>query len=117
MYTLEEKKDVLIVKPRFDLEVANLHIFKEMTSKIEDWVGEEEGRCVVLDLDEVKYVDSVGLGNILRTHERVRKKGGRLFLVGAHGYVKDMVISTSLDKIIPCLEDIKDVATYPKLEQ
>ncbi len=114
MYTLEEREDVLIVRIGFDLEVANLHIFKDMINRIEDWVGEGEGRCVVLDLGEVKYVDSVGLGNILRAHERVKKKGGRLFLVGAHGYVKDMITSTSLDKIIPCLEDIKDLAACSK---
>lgn len=56
---------------------------------------------IALDMTEVVFVSSVGLGALLRLSSRVRSGGGRLALVAASDAVTEMLRVTRLDKVIP----------------
>lgn len=56
---------------------------------------------IALDMMEVVFVSSVGLGALLRLSSRVRSSGGRLALVAASDAVTEMLRVTRLDRVIP----------------
>ena len=55
---------------------------------------------VSLDMSEVGFVSSVGLGALLRLTSRVRSSGGRLALVAASDAVTEMLRVTRLDRVL-----------------
>lgn len=56
---------------------------------------------VSLDLTQVGFVSSVGLGALLRLVSRVRSSGGQLALVAASDAVIEMLRVTRLDRVLP----------------
>jgi anti-sigma B factor antagonist len=51
---------------------------------------------ILLNLAEVPYVDSAGLGEIVRCYTTVSRKGGRLKLVHLTKKIKDLLSITKL---------------------
>jgi anti-anti-sigma factor len=56
---------------------------------------------IVLDVDELRFIDSTGLRVILRATRRSEQTGDRLRLTRGTGYVADMFRLTALDRTIP----------------
>jgi anti-sigma B factor antagonist len=46
---------------------------------------------IVLDLNELGFIDSTGLRTILSAHERARERGGQLLLTGCSEQVKRLL--------------------------
>jgi anti-sigma B factor antagonist len=57
----------------------------------------DSGRTkIILNLAEVPYVDSAGLGEIVRCYTTVSRKGGRLKLLHLTKKIKDLLAITKL---------------------
>ena len=54
-------------------------------------------RRVVVDLTEVDFVDSTGIGVLADAHERLVGEGGAIAVVGAHSHVRKLFTITRLD--------------------
>jgi anti-anti-sigma factor len=63
--------------------------------------GAEPERLHVLDLTEVPYVDSAGLGMMVTHHVRCQAREVRLVLVGAGERVVQLLEMTKVDKFFP----------------
>ena len=64
---------------------------------------------VLLDVTELDFIDSTGLGVVLGAMRRLREGGGSLAIAGASGIVRRVLEITDLDKVIPLV----DGATAP----
>ncbi|MFI6320478.1 STAS domain-containing protein [Nonomuraea sp. NPDC050556] len=53
---------------------------------------------LVIDLTEVPFCDSVGLGVLVETLNRIRSAGGRLILVVSPGMIANLLVITNLDQ-------------------
>jgi anti-sigma B factor antagonist len=60
---------------------------------------------VVLNLQGVDYIDSSGMGEIVRSHMAVKKQGGQLKLAGANRLVTDVFKATSMNKVFELQPD------------
>ncbi|MDH3747968.1 MAG: STAS domain-containing protein [Gammaproteobacteria bacterium] len=56
------------------------------------------GQCVV-DLGELEYISSAGLGVLLRTHKRMIADGLGLKLVNVNSHVNDIFTYSGFDKL------------------
>lgn len=56
---------------------------------------------VMLDVSDVDFMDSTGLGIVLGLLRRLREGGGSMKIAGAHGAVRRLLELTELDKVIP----------------
>ena len=54
---------------------------------------------IVLNLDEVQYVDSSGIGELVKTHTTVRNQGGQLRLINLNKRVNDLLQMTRLSAV------------------
>ena len=51
---------------------------------------------LLIDLSEVSYVDSAGLGELVQTYVTAKNKGGRLRLLNPTKRLKDLLVVTKL---------------------
>lgn len=60
---------------------------------------------ILLNLGEVNYIDSSGLGNLVSAFTSVRKQGGELKLLNLTNKVQDVMQITRLYTVFDILED------------
>ena len=61
-------------------------------------------RQLLLDLSEVTYVDSAGLGELVRAYTAVNRNGGTLKLLGLAKRIKDLLALTRLQTVFEIFE-------------
>jgi len=61
---------------------------------------EQQAADIFLDVSEMNYIDSSGLGVIIGVLERIRDTGHRIVLVEPRENVKKLLRITSLDKVL-----------------
>ncbi|MBP2626987.1 MAG: anti-anti-sigma factor [Firmicutes bacterium] len=77
-------------------------IYSQDAAVVRDELLEEVERGateVSIDLSELTYIDSTGLGVLVTLHKRTKEKNGKLTLTGAQGMVAELLKRTRLDKI------------------
>ena len=62
---------------------------------------------IVLNMAEVGYVDSAGLGELVGAYTTATNQGGALKLLNLQGKMKDLMQITKLHTIFPSFEDEK----------
>jgi anti-sigma B factor antagonist len=60
---------------------------------------------IVLNLQGVEYVDSGGLGELVRTHTTLQKEGGQLKMANVNQRVQELLKVTSLHKVFDVYKD------------
>src|SRR6266540_6205866 len=60
---------------------------------------------VLLNLGDVSYVDSAGLGEIVQAYATLNKNGGKLKLLNATKRIKDLLAITKLLTILDTLDN------------
>jgi anti-sigma B factor antagonist len=85
-----------------DVTILDLHgkiMIGEGDDVLRDSVSKvvESGKTkIILNLGEVDYVDSAGLGEIVRCYTTVSRKGGRLKLIHLTKKIRDLLSITKL---------------------
>ena len=51
---------------------------------------------ILLNLESVPYIDSAGLGEIVRTYTSISRQGGRLKLLNVSKRIQDLLVITKL---------------------
>ena len=62
-------------------------------------------RRIILNLGEVDYIDSSGVGELLKTHTMIRNKGGELKLANLNKRVHDLLDMTRLSTVFDIQKD------------
>jgi len=70
-----------------------------------------ESRQIVLNLTEVSYLDSTGLGTLVGLYTSVRSAGGEIKLAGLTGRVKDLLQITKLVSIFEFYNTAEEAAS------
>ncbi|MFC4590614.1 STAS domain-containing protein [Sphaerisporangium corydalis] len=79
-----------------------------LRSELDVAIEEKRPPCLVLDLTQTSFCDSLGLGLLVHTYNRVREMNGRLALAVAPGMISRLLMITNLDhhfETFPTLED------------
>jgi anti-sigma B factor antagonist len=85
---------VIDISGRITLGEGNV-LLREVVRELMD----KGDRHIVLNLAEVQYMDSSGLGELVKTHTTVRNKGGQLRLVNLNNRVNDLLQLTRLSAV------------------
>ena len=65
---------------------------------------------MIIDLQELDFVSSLGLGMIVRTHSRMKKRGGNVKLARIEGAVEEIFRVVGFDqflRIYPTVEEAR----------
>ena len=61
---------------------------------------EEGARCLVLNLKDVTYVDSSGIGELFGIYTTLKRSDGKLVLLSPNSRVRDVMKLTRLDTVL-----------------
>ncbi len=68
----------------------------------------EGRRRIIFDLTGVKRIDSTGIGRFIYSLNKVEENGGKLWMAGAQGYVRECFRVTRLDTIFQFCDTVED---------
>jgi len=77
---------------------------------------DSDSRAVVLDCEELRYVNSSGFGELIRYHDRLREQGGCLVIARVPpkvGVILEMLGLKSLIPVAAGLDEAREVALNP----
>lgn len=81
---------------------------QELQSKVEALIAQNR-RKIILDLTELKYMDSTGLGTVVSCFTKTRQAGGQLRVAGTNKTILNLFKITRLDKVLS-LDETVDAA-------
>jgi len=91
---------VLDISGKISLGEGDLKI----KDRIKDLLTDGQRR-ILLNLAEVSYIDSAGLGSLISSYATVKREGGSLKLVNLTKRVKDLLAITKLITVFDAFED------------
>jgi len=90
MFTIEKTADdSVMVKGRLDAANA---------AEAQSFLDEVEGGCK-LDMGQLEYISSAGLGVLLKTHKRLMAGGQGLVLINVSKHINDIFKYSGFDKL------------------
>ncbi|HLY63434.1 MAG TPA: STAS domain-containing protein [Terriglobia bacterium] len=84
-------------------------ILQHIERAVDEFIRQNE-KVVIFDLSRVTYVDSTGIGTIVRLLSRLKKVGGTLRLTGVNGMVEGVLKLTQVDKLIEISSSVADAS-------
>jgi anti-sigma B factor antagonist len=72
---------------------------------------QQDRKQIVLNLDNVPYIDSAGLGEIVRTYTTVSRQGGKLKLLNLTKRITDLLSITKLLTVFETYDSESDAIT------
>jgi anti-sigma B factor antagonist len=84
-------------------EAADLH------QKIAAYLNEGK-KNIIIELSDVKFVNSSGIGNIVRAYSSVKDGGGKLKLAGVGNKVEGVLSITKLLSIFELYDNVEEAA-------
>lgn len=105
--TLEPTGDACVVALDGDLD---LHVVERLRETLA--TATAGSRHVVLDLSRVPFVDSTGLGALVKAHNTAKQKEGVLYLAGANRVVRSVLHVTGLESRFPTFPDVPTAINY-----
>lgn len=100
---MEERlvNDITIVTVRGDIVLSGKG--SVLAERIRALVAQSR-RHIVLDLSDVRYVDSNGIGELMAASNAAQNRGGAVRLCGVTGPLKDLLVITGLLNVFACFE-------------
>jgi len=98
MVTIKIKNESLIVKISGDLDLVVAKEFRETADK---FLMDRPLKNLILDLADVQFIDSSGLGAILGRYKIIQQRGGKMSIWGAKTSVYRILDLSGIMKIIP----------------
>lgn len=102
-------------------EGQEVHVFGHRYMGVENWVPEvrpvlveamAKGDCgVVVDLGEVDWINSLGLGMLMVLYQEVAKAGGRTVFANPRERVIKILKATKLDRVLKTAESVEVAVT------
>ena len=65
---------------------------------------------IIVELSDVKFVNSTGLGNIVRGFSTVNDAGGKMKLAGVHDKIEGLLSITKLNSIFEQYKTVEETA-------
>jgi len=105
--------DTLIIQIETDLKMENAPIFlDEFQERMTD-----AHREVVIDFRAIRFVDSSGVGVLLRIANQIKDRSGKFLIFGLNRSLTSVFKLAGLLKIFEILDEEKAKAAYPELFQ
>ncbi|RXK89076.1 anti-sigma factor antagonist [Chlorobaculum sp. 24CR] len=108
-HSVSTRKELTILKleePVFDVRHADC-----FRTTIDSMVSNEASKNVIIDLSQVKAIDSSGIGSMLLAHQLANSSDGLAIFVSLCQQIKDLLKLANLDKQLYIFSSINEVMT------
>lgn len=102
----DETEKYFVARISGDIDAYHSATFKQ---KLMEHLDNISKHIVVLDLSEVQYIDSAGLGSMVSLIKESKKRNKEIVLVSLQKQIKKIFEMTKLDKIIRIVDTIEEL--------
>ena len=99
---IEEALDYTVCRPSGDLDAYSVGAFREALNRLATTPR------LVIDLSDVPFMDSAGLGALIGGIRRVREAEGRVAVVCSRPSLTRLLHTTGFDRIVPITESLDE---------
>jgi anti-sigma B factor antagonist len=99
----EERGEAVVLHPSGEVDLATVSSLYSMMKS-----AGEDGRHVVVTLNEITYIDSTGIKALLDVHRLLRQRSQRLVLADPTSMVRKVIEITALEKVIPVYASLEE---------
>ncbi|MFD1186111.1 STAS domain-containing protein [Pontibacter rugosus] len=110
-YQTEQKDDILFIRLEGDLIASS--DTQQMIEGIGD-LQEGEAQLCAVDLSNVRFMDSSGMGVLVSLLTKFRNRGGELVLIKPSDHIRKLLIVTKLNAIFTIAENDDYAAQFLK---
>ena len=103
--TKSKKDNTTICKPEGDLDAYTVGKFRTTLGELED-----EAR-IIIDLTEVPFMDSAGLGALIGYMRRARENKHRVAVTSSRPAITRLLHTTGFDRLVPVNETLEESFT------
>ena len=101
---VRKNKEVYIIDVSGEMDLYNSYKLKELVMKM----IERQIKCMIINLEDVDYIDSSGIGALIYICSTVKKMHLRLFITNIHGSVKKVIELTKLIGYFPITNSLEE---------
>ncbi len=109
--TIKSKKinnlPVLVINGRL------INVDSEKFQKKLEQFCKKNNRTAVVDISEVNFIDSFGLGTLVQHHTQLQKSGGKLYILNTktdpNTYIQRLFEMTGLKKVFHLIESLEQI--------
>lgn len=107
-YSLQKKGEynILTLKGSLLADIQSKEILQLVSDELNNGISK-----YVIDLSELKFINSSGLGMMLTILTKVRKAGGDAVLANVPEQVQNLLIITKLQAIFKTADSVEEAAT------
>lgn len=105
MYEVDYMNDHVVVRMKGDLDIVNSGDFKKW---VVDHLIASGKKNIVLDMSNLNYMDSSGLGVIISIQKHCKLNGGSLSIFGLNDQIRKLLELTSLDRILKIRNNLEE---------
>jgi anti-sigma B factor antagonist len=98
--------DAVVVRLKGEFDLTSKHEFEY---RMREFLDQRYG-SLVLDLRQLTFIDSTGLGFVLELWSRCRRNGSDYFVVRAPDGVHQVFETTGLDRELPIIDSLPEGA-------
>ena len=100
---LRRVDSIYIIDLAGEMDLYNAFKLKTVVQKM----IEKQIRLYVVNLDQVPYIDSSGIGALLQVYAEIKRKGLKLRIAGVKGSVRKVIELTKLWQYFPIVPDVE----------
>lgn len=90
---LRKEEETLFVDLQGDLDISSNKELKEKVNSVEGV------KKIIINCENLSYVDSTGLGAFISIYKHIKEKGEGLVIRGLKPHIKKIFLITDLDKV------------------
>ena len=105
---IEETPDYTLCRPSGELDAYTVGEFREALG------GVTEVQALLIDLSDVPFMDSAGLGALIGGIRRTREGGGEVAVACSRQSLTRLLHTTGFDRIVPVAESVEEAAAALK---
>jgi anti-sigma B factor antagonist len=103
--TVEAGDDYTLCRPEGELDAYTVGTFRETLAELTDT------RHLLIDLSDVPFMDSAGLGALIGGIRRTREAGGDVAVACGRPTLTRLLHTTGFDRIVAVTETVTEAAT------
>lgn len=107
---LKKNDNIYVIELDGELDLYNAYKVKTLYAKM----AEKGINSIILDLENLDYLDSSGLGSMIYIFSDLKKHDGKMSLCHLNGSPKDLIQMTRLDKLFLIADTIEESAEQVK---
>lgn len=101
---IEQTPDYTLCRPSGELDAYTVDEFRNALGGVAD------ADALLIDLSDVPFMDSAGLGALIGGIRRTREAGGEVAVASSRASLTRLLHTTGFDRIVPVAESVDEAA-------